>query len=139
SIETADIRIREMNLRSTKPFTFEFNSDQIALNGVTLTGQSTQVNLAGTIGLRERAPLNLSVDGRIDLALISAQYPGLKSNGTVNVQVNVGGTVQMPDLRGFAVVSNASLSRPGLFTSITNLNGNLYFEQDRINLNNIEG
>jgi translocation and assembly module TamB len=138
-IESADIRIRQMSLRTTKPFMFDVNADQLKVTGVTLAGQSTLVNLAGTIGFAERAPLNLDVSGQIDLALVSAEYPGLTSGGTVNVQVGVRGTVQRPDLRGIAHFANASLGRRGLYTSVTNLNGDLFFNQDQIRLNNVEG
>ena len=56
-IESADLRIRGIGLRATKPFTFDFDPDRLTLSGVTLTGQATQVNLEGTIGLKERAAL----------------------------------------------------------------------------------
>ena len=106
---------------------------------VTLTGQSTEVSLAGTIGLREGAPLNLGVTGQLNLALIAAEYPGVVSSGTVDLRVDVRGTAQAPDFRGLAVLANASLSRPGLFTSLTNLNGSLLFNQDQIRLTDVEG
>ena len=138
-IESAEVRIRDTGLRTTKPFTFEFNSDRLALTGVTLTGQSTQVSLAGTIGFAEHAPLNLDVNGQIDLALISAEYPELKSSGTVDVRVKLGGTVQTWTLAGQAHLANASLGRRDLFTTLSNLNGDLVFDQDRVTLNNAEG
>jgi translocation and assembly module TamB len=138
-IQSADALIQQQSLRTTKSFTFEFNSDQLTVTGVTLTGQATQVNLAGTIGLNERAPLNLNVSGRVDLALLSAAYPEWLSSGTVNVEGRVGGTVQNPDLRGLAHLANASISRRGFFTSLSKVNGDLFFDQDRITLNNIEG
>src|SRR5207248_1423116 len=82
-------RIRQMVVRPTKPFTFVFNSDQLTLMDVTLTGQSTEVSLAGTIGLREGEPLNLGVTGQLNLALIAAEYPGVVSSGTVDLRVGV--------------------------------------------------
>jgi translocation and assembly module TamB len=138
-IESAEARFETRTLRTTKPFTFEFNSERLTLAGVTLTGESTQVNLAGTIGLTARAPLNLDVSGRLDLTLISAAYPEWFSSGSVNVEGRIGGTVQNPDLRGLAHLANASFGRRGFFTSLSNLNGDLFFDQNRVTLSNIEG
>jgi translocation and assembly module TamB len=111
----------------------------LTVSDVTLTGQSTQVAIAGTIGLRDPAPLNLKLTGQVDLKLIEARYPELLSSGSVNLQVDVRGTVQNPDLRGTAVLANASLRRQGLFTGLTNVNGTLSFNQNQIRLNNIQG
>jgi len=138
-IESAEARFENHILRTTKPFTFDFNSDRLTLAGVTLTGESTQVNLAGTIGLTERAALNLDVSGRLDLMLLSAAYPEWFSGGSINVEGRIGGTVQNPDLRGLAHLADASFGRRGFFTTLSKLNGDLFFDQNRVTLNNIQG
>jgi len=53
--------------------------------------------------------------------------------------VRMTGTPQMPDLRGVAHLSNATFGSPGLFTTLVNVNGDLFFDQNRITLNNLEG
>ena len=138
-IESADARIRQRTLRTTKPFTFDFNSQRLMLSGATLTGESTQLSLAGTIGFAAAAPLDLDVSGQLDLALIGAAYPEWSSSGGINVEGRIGGTVRNPDLRGLAHLANASFGRRGFFTSLSNLNGDLFFDQDRVTLNNIQG
>src|SRR5438132_10567140 len=68
-IEAADLRLQDVPdvpLQTTKPFSFDFNSDRLNLIGVTLKGEATQVNVAGTIAFNERAPLNLDVSGQLD-------------------------------------------------------------------------
>lgn len=138
-IESAEARIQDQTLRTTRAFTFDFNADRLNLTGVNLTGQATQVSLAGAIGLTERAPLNLDVSGKVDLALLSTAYPGWFSSGAINVDGRIGGTVKTPDLRGVAHLANASLGRRGFFTSLSNVNGDFFFDVDRVTLNNITG
>ena len=84
-IENADIRIQETTLKPTQPFAFAFNPSELTVSNVTLTGLSTQVTLAGTIGLRDPAPLNLTVVGQVDLKLIEANFPELVSNVNAHV------------------------------------------------------
>jgi translocation and assembly module TamB len=138
-IESANMNIHSVPLRTIKPFTFDFNSDRLMLTGVTLTGQATQLSVAGTIAFSAGTPLNLDVGGQVDLALLGAASPEWSSSGSVNVQVRLTGTPQMPDLRGLAHLANASFSRRGFSTSLSNVNGDLFFDQDRVRLNNVEG
>jgi len=138
-IESADIRVRDTTLHPTEPFTFSFDPNELTITSITITGQSTEVSLAGTIGLREPAPLNVRVTGAVDLKLIEAKIPNLASTGVINLQVDVRGTTQAPDLRGSAVLRNASLRRTEFFTGLTNLNGTLSFNQNQMRIDKIEG
>jgi translocation and assembly module TamB len=138
-IESADIRIQDTVLHPARPFTFTFTPSELSVSDVTLSGQSTQVTLAGTIGLRDPAPLNMAVKGQVDLKLLEAEVPGLLSSGIINLQVDVRGTAQNPDLSGTGILSNASLRRQGFFTGLTNVNGTMSFNQNQIRLNAIEG
>jgi translocation and assembly module TamB len=139
TIDMANIRVQDTPLQTTKPFTFDFNADRLMLTGVTLAGQATQLNVAGTVSFSERAPLNLDLSGQVDLALLTPPSGDWTSGGSVNVQVRLTGTPQMPDLRGVAHLSNANFGSPGFFTSLVNVNGDLFFDQNRITLNNIQG
>ena len=128
-----------MDFQSKDPFTFEFDPNQLRLNKLTLSGQSTLVNITGTVGLTDPAPLKLDVDGQLDLGLIAAEYPGYTSSGTVNVQISVGGTLKTPDVQGSATLNNASLSRSGIFASIAGLSGKINFDRDRITVSDFDG
>ena len=138
-IETATIQVQKMDFQSKDPFTFEFDPNQLRLNKLTLSGQSTLVNITGTVGLTDPAPLKLDVDGQLDLGLIAAEYPGYTSSGTVNVQISVGGTLKTPDVQGSATLNNASLSRSGIFASIAGLSGKINFDRDRITVSDFDG
>jgi len=138
-VDAADLHVENIHLQTSKPFTFDFDSTQLTLNDVTLTGQSTQVNVAGTVGLTGRAPLNLSVKGKVDLALIGAEYPDFTSSGILDVAVNVGGTIQTPDIQGSAMINHAALAKAGIFANIADLNGKVNFDRDRITVSDFEG
>jgi translocation and assembly module TamB len=138
-IETAEIQAQKMNFRSKNPFTFDFDSSRLRLSDMTLTGQSTLVNVSGTIGLTAAAPLKLDVDGQLDVGLITAEYPEYTTSGTVNVKVSVGGTLKNPDVQGSATLNNASLSRSGIFASVAGLNGKVNFDRDRITVSDFQG
>ena len=131
--------VRDRHVRTTQPFTFDFSPDQITLSKVTLSGEATELTLVGTIGLSGRTALSLDVNGRIDLALLSATEPDWVLGGAVSVQGRIRGTPQNPNLSGVAHLTTASLGKKGVFTNISALNGDLFFDGNRATLSNVEG
>src|SRR5438552_689619 len=61
------------------------------------------------------------------------------SDGVINLQVDVRGTTQTPDLRCNGTLQNSSLRRAGFFTGLTNLNGTLTFNQNQIRIDKVDG
>jgi translocation and assembly module TamB len=138
TIESAETQIEQRTLRTTAPFRFDFNPDRVMLTGVTLAGEGTEIRLAGTIGFTPGAPLGLDVSGRVDMGLLPAAYPEWFSSGSVNIEGRMTGTARDPDLRGVARFSNATFGRRGVFTSLSALTGELFFDQNRITVNNLQ-
>jgi translocation and assembly module TamB len=138
-IESADARLEDRTVRTTAPFGFDFNPDRLRVSGVTLTGAGTEIRLVGTIGFTPGAALGLDVSGRVDLGLFAAASPEWFANGSVNIEGRMSGTAQDPDLRGVARFSNATLGRRGFFTTLSALEGELFFDQNRVTVNNISG
>jgi hypothetical protein len=138
-IETAEGIIQGRNIQISKPFTFDFNAERLMVSNIILTGDGTSATIGGTIGLTDRTPLNLEVVGQVDLKLLSAATTQYETAGTINVDGHIRGTAQNPDLSGRAQVSKASLSKPGFFTSLNDLNGDLFFEGNRVILDNMRG
>ena len=139
-IDTAEGVIQGRNILISKPFTFDFNPERLMVSNIILTGDGTSATIGGTIGLTENTPLNLDVVGQIDLKLLSAAATTqFETAGTINVNGHIRGTAQNPDLSGRAEVSKASLSKPGFFTSLTDINGELAFEGNRVRLDNMSG
>jgi translocation and assembly module TamB len=137
-IDNATIRVQDTTVQP-KPFTFRFDANELTVSDVVLTGQSTQVTVGGTIGLRDPAPLNLKVQGQVDLKLIEAKFPELRSTGVINLNVDIRGTPQALDMRGSGTLMNASLRRTDFFTSLTDVSGELSFNQNQVRLNNFHG
>src|SRR5690348_17180147 len=57
----------------------------------------------------------------------------------MTVEGRIAGTAQTPDLRGVAHMREVTFGRHRFFTSLSKVNGDLFFDQDRITLNNIQG
>ncbi len=138
-IESAEARVEQRALRTKAPFLVDFDTNGVRVSGVTFTGEGTEISLVGTIGFTAGASLGLDVSGRLDLGLFAAAYPDWFSSGSVNVEGRMSGTAQNPDLRGVARFSNGAFGRRGFFTSLSGLSGDLFFDQNRVTVNNLAG
>src|SRR5262249_2718336 len=71
-IDPMEATYHNQSLRSTKPFTFEFNSQQLKLSNVVLLSDTkTQMNLKKTINLANKAKLTLTVTDQVPPSLLA--------------------------------------------------------------------
>ncbi len=139
-IDPVEASFHNQTLRSTKPFTFEFDSKQLTLGDVVLLSDTTksQLNLKGTVALAENAKLDLSLTGEVPSSLF-APDPAWTIDGDVSVKGKIGGTLAKPDLQGQANLSNMSIARVGTSVKLTEVRGEVVFNERIVTLNNVEG
>ncbi len=130
---------KERELQVLEPFTFQFNSERLNLSEMDLSGGVTSLRLGGTVALSREAPIDLDVTGNIDLSLVAGAYPDFLVGGTLAVEGKVAGTLRSPELNGQAHLENVSFGHRGVFLSLSALGGDLFFDGNRVNLNELEG
>ena len=132
-------RFQDRDLRVSQPFTFEFDSERVQVSSIELAGDATALVLEGTVAVSEQAPLDLSVRGSVDLSIVLNGYAGLEGEGIIVVDGQVSGTLASPELGGIATLDSVSLGHESLFLSLSSLSGDLFFDGNRVNLNDIRG
>ena len=132
-------RFRQRDLRVSRPFVFEFDPDRVEVSSVELTGEATALVLEGTVAVSEQAPLDLSVRGSVNLSLVASGYEGIETGGTIIVDGQVLGDLANPELGGIATLENVSVGHEDLFLSLSSLSGDLFFDGNRVNLNDLRG
>jgi translocation and assembly module TamB len=133
--------VRGYPFTSTKPFPFSFDVNKITLaEEASLNGAyGSRIGLKGSIGLMDTPVLDLTVGGNLDLSEIAAVNQSLSVTGKVNLDARVGGTAANPNISGIANISNASLGKEGIYTTLTMLNGDVRFNENRVTFDNLEG
>jgi translocation and assembly module TamB len=99
----------------------------------------TKVNIKGAIGLSMPTSLDLEVRGDFNLSDIAAATEEWSIAGTVSLDGRVNGTATNPAINGSLKIANASLGREGVFTTLVGLNGDLRFDSNRVNFDNLRG
>jgi autotransporter translocation and assembly factor TamB len=141
TIRSIQASILEYGFKGAKPFPFEFDANRLTLTeGASFNGAySTLITLKGSIGLTNSPPLDLEVTGNLDLSEVTAAYEGWSVTGRVNVDGKIGGTTVHPTITGNANITNGSLGRENVNMSLSGFGGNVFFNENRVTFNNLEG
>jgi len=106
----------------------------VNLEQLRLTGEGTDLSARGTFQLTGNHDLDLRADGRLNMKLLESFSPDLTSAGIVNVGVAVNGTVANPSFQGKLAVTNGALTSVDLPNGLSNINGSLVFNQNRLQI-----
>ena len=134
---TANFQKRVLGI--AQPFTFRFDSRRLTLSEIDLSGGATSILLAGTVALSDTAPLNLSINGAVDLSLVAGGIPNIEADGNITLEGTVTGGIRNPELRGLAQLENVSLGHEGLFLRLSSVSGGLFFDGNSVNLTDVRG
>jgi len=140
-IQSLQTTIREYQFHEAKPFVFEFDANRLKLTeGATFSGAySTLIELKGSIGLADPPALDLTVGGNLDLSEVTAAYQAWSVTGLIKVNGQVRGTPSNPSISGTANLTNGSLGREGIYTTLSGLSGDVRFNENRITIEKVEG
>ena len=129
--------IAGVHLRSEGAVRATLVNSRISLDPLHITGEETDLNVRGSLGLKDKQPLDMAARGSINLKLAETIDPDLTASGDTNFQVEAHGTLQNPGLTGRIDFKNASLALEDLPNSLSQLHGTLEFNQDRLEVKSL--
>ncbi len=136
---TADLtsvaaELENFSIHNEGPVHFTIDNRVLALNRLRLVGDGTDISAQGNVQLSGDYEVDLRSDGRLNLKLLETLGPGISSSGLASVSVRVSGTFHNPSLVGKAEVSGGAISSIDLPNGLSEMNGTLAFNQDRLQI-----
>jgi len=110
---------------------------RISLDPLHITGEETDMHVAGGLDLQGKHRLDLATSGTINMKLAETLDPDVTASGTTTFQVEAHGTLQNPGLRGRIDFQNASIALEDLPNSLSQLHGTLEFNQNRLEVRSL--
>jgi translocation and assembly module TamB len=83
--------------------------------------------------------LDIRLDGSVNMTLWKSLNPKILARGTLGVNLNAGGTLSQPVLQGRLEVKNTYVSHNDFPSGLSDLNGVLLFDSNRIQIENLSG
>lgn len=118
-------------LRNSGPLLAFLDKDGVRLTTAHMVGEGTDIQVAGTIGFRGRSPLNLDILGKMNLPGLSMVEPDLLATGEAQVDVQIRGDFERPQILGSMGLQNASFYLEGVPNGLEKVNGTVRFDRNR--------
>lgn len=137
NLSEVSLAVQDVQLRNDGPVRFSVTDRLFKLEQFHLTGERTDLTGSGTVQLAGDRLIDLHAHGRVNLRLIESFNHDFSSAGVVNIDMAVNGSVSRPVAHGQLQISNGSLSYIDLPSGVSQMNGTLTFNQDRVQIENL--
>jgi len=136
-LNQVDVKLQGVELKTAEPLRVGLRNGIATLEQVHITGQDTDMRASGTAQVfgstdPKGGALNLKATGSISMALLHTFDPGFISSGKVEFTMAAGGRVMKPALTGRVQFDNVNIAMDGVPNGLSNMNGTLVFNQDRL-------
>ena len=138
-IKRAGLINRQANLilHNSAPILIEAANGAAAVSSMELTGPDTKLSITGVVPFVQSRPMQLRVDGTVDLRIAGLFKANLQSSGESRISAVVGGTLAHPTVTGTLDLHNGRLFLNGLPNGLSDLNGAIEFDRDRATLQKV--
>src|SRR4029077_18305599 len=125
--EIANGNRQVVTLRNEGPIRLTMQNSVVRVESARMVAQDTNFSLTGTVSLKDKSPLDLRVNGSLNLAALENFNADLLSSGTLTADAAVRGPLTQPSITGRAQLKDANLNVATLPNGISNASGVIVF------------
>lgn len=142
------VTIGNFRLNNEEPLNLNLNQSRIEMKPVRFQGDNTMLRVSGAVDVEPvaegggwvgQAQLNITVDGLLNLQMVSAAYPGLFTSGQARLHTTIRGTLSQPTVSGTAEIDNAGARLVNVPLVLAEGRGTARFTKDRLLLERFTG
>jgi len=132
-LDQFSISMAGVPLRSEGPIHAELQDGVLSFEPLHIVGDDTDLRAQGTIEVFEPGhEMDVKSSGNVNLKLAQSFNPNIVSSGHVDFTLDAQGSLQKPDLGGQVKFTNVAISLIDLPNGLSQMNGTLVFDQDRL-------
>jgi translocation and assembly module TamB len=134
-----DIAAEALTLKNSGPMVVRFANSTVTLENAHLVGRGTDLTLSGRVLTEQKNPLDLRLNGRVDLSLLKDFSKDLVSSGGVATDATVRGSLSDPQINGRMKFEDAAFNIVDVPNGISKANGSVVFTKDRATIQDLTG
>ncbi len=138
-IDSFHAELAKIRVQTDGPIEIALANGSLDIKRFALSSADTELKLTGKVRLAGDRELQLQANGSVNMALLQVLNPDLTSTGKANIDVQVQGTIPQPLITGNIQVANVSVSDIDLPAALSELNGDLVFNQSRLEIKKMVG
>lgn len=127
----------EFTFRNAGPVQVDIDANGVQVRSARFAAKESSLTVAGLYLFGSRTPWDLSMNGSVNLALLSSFEPDLLAAGVAQVSANLRGAADSPTVNGRMTIRDGSLFLRGLNNGLEDVNGLIYFDRDRANIESL--
>ncbi|MGB7434944.1 MAG: translocation/assembly module TamB domain-containing protein [Candidatus Acidiferrum sp.] len=128
-----------VHLENSTPIHLTSSRDSLKIDNAAFKGTDTDAEISGALQFTGRRVVSLKLNGSIDLRLFNGYIPDVSTAGHADVNASLEGTMDRPRIIGRVKLNNVSARSSNFPTGLSNLNGNLVFDANRLFFENVAG
>nr|MDQ3804145.1 translocation/assembly module TamB [Acidobacteriota bacterium] len=135
------VQVEDVPLTAQSPLVVLFSPREITFEQTRFTGPGTNIRFGGTAAVGAGGRQNFTVDGDLNLRVLSSPQQNFFLSGAARVGVRVAGTFEDPSITGTASVANASFALlvADERLTATNINGSVRFNGEQASVETLTG
>ncbi|HZT34040.1 MAG TPA: translocation/assembly module TamB domain-containing protein [Bryobacteraceae bacterium] len=133
------VRRRDVTLTNSGPIRVSLERRVVRVESARMVGRTTDLVLAGAISFPQRSPLDLRLNGRIDLAMLQDFYPDLTASGTMLTDASIRGRFQRPQISGRLELKNVGLNLADFPNGLSHGEGLILFSGEGATIQSLTG
>ncbi len=138
-LQSLSFEVAHQPIQNVDPIRFEVANQVVLVENLHLAGSGTDFTAHGRAHLAGAKELDLRLDGSVNMMLWKSLNPKILARGTLGVNLNAGGTLSQPVLQGRLEVKNTYVSHNDFPSGLSDLNGVLLFDSNRIQIESLSG
>jgi translocation and assembly module TamB len=138
-IPTFNLRYRDFQIANDRPLRMKYSNGTVTVEEARIKGTGSELSVQGTIPVKSAAPLNLSLNGTVDLGLLQMVAPDAHASGQVQIDLKASGSSSRPTSQGQIRIVNTSLSAESLPVALSGINAEMTVSGNRIDLSELKG
>jgi translocation and assembly module TamB len=138
-VQSFSAEVGHVQVQNVGPIRFEVADQTVLLENLHLAGSGTDFTAHGRAHLTGAQELDLRLDGSVNMTLLRSLNPKILARGTLGVNLEASGALAHPVLQGRLEVKNTYVSHNDFPSGLSDLNGVLRFDRDRIQIEKLSG
>ena len=138
-IRSFSAEVERVQVQNIGPLRFEIADQTVMIESFHLAGSGTDFAAHGRAHLTGTQEMDLGVEGSVNMTLLQSLNPKILARGTLNVNLDATGSLKQPVLQGRLEVKDTFVSHNDFPSGLSDLNGVLLFDRDRIQIEKLSG
>ena len=138
------VTVQGVQLKAVEPLRASLRNGVATLDSLHIAGPDTDIRGGGTATVfgdanPQGGPINLTATGSLNLALLHTFDKDVTSSGKIVFKIGAEGRLMAPVLNGNVDFEHANLAMNGIANGLSDLNGTMVFNQNRLEVKNLVG